>query len=119
MTAAVRHCPKHNLNYKGRCPKCRARHGSSRPVGRRGRSAIVLERLPRIEQPQHEDAPLVTTATFFRRALDSAGIPSYADLPDDEFLHLISRSSRLADRWLRLFGAADRASAAPVESNAS
>lgn len=96
MTAAVRHCPKHNLDFKGRCPKCRGRHSSSRPANRRGRSAIILERLPRIE-PGVAMAELVTTTTVMLRELERTG-QSMESLSAAEYTALFRRASATADQ---------------------
>lgn len=118
MTVPIRTCRRCGHAYRGRCKHCHPARASSRPATRR-QSALILSRLVRIEpgmpQPVDPEFPsnFVTTATFVSRHLERSGIPSYADLPDDEYLHLIRRSSRLADRWQRMFGAnppADRAS---------
>lgn len=102
MSAAVRHCPKHNLDFKGRCPKCRARRASSRPVSRRRQSAVVLDRLPKIE-PRYILRDLITTSHFVRRYVDRAGL-SAETMTAEEWALVFRRADRAAERFKRRFG---------------
>lgn len=108
MSTGVRTCRRCGNKFKGRCPKCHPRRSSSsRPLGKRGQSAVILERLVRFEStPIHLADCYVTTATFTRRWLDRSGVLAWSDLTDAEYVWLLDRSSRLADRWHRMFGSA-------------
>jgi len=105
MGAPIRHCPKHNLDFRGRCPKCHPRRTHSRPAARR-QSGLVLERLVKIE-PRPVVEHMITTSTFVRRWLERDGIRD-DELSADEYCRLFRRASAAADRWNRLFGRAGR-----------
>lgn len=101
MTAAIRHCPKHNLDFRGRCPKCRARRPSSRPAPRR-QHAMILDRLPKIE-PRYVVRDLITTSHFVRRYLDRAG-KAAEGMSAAEWAVVFRRADLAAERYKRMFG---------------
>lgn len=102
MTAAqLRHCPKHNLDFKGRCPKCRARRAPSRPVSRR-QHVVILDRLPKIE-PRYVVRNLITTSHFVRRYLDRAGVAAEG-MTAAEWAVVFRRSDLATERYKRMFG---------------
>ena len=105
MSALPRHCAKHNIDYRGRCPKCHPRRTHSRPAARR-QPALVLERLVKIE-PRPAVEQLITTSTFVRRWLERASVRD-DELSAPEYCRLFQRASAAADRWNRLFGRAVR-----------
>jgi len=103
MGAPIRRCHKHNLDYRGRCPKCHPRRTHSRPVSRR-QHAPLYERLAKIE-PRPVVEHVITTSTFVRRWLERAGVRD-DELSAAEYCRMFQRASATADRWNRLFGRA-------------
>jgi len=115
MPGPVRHCPKHNIDYRGRCPKCHPRRSHSRPAARR-QSALILERMVKIE-PRPVVAHVITTSTFVCRWLERNGMRD-DELSAAEFCRLFQRASAAADRFNRMFPA-DRAQSSIVQGASS
>lgn len=96
MATAFGTCPKHNIKFRGRCPRCHSRRPSSRQIGGRRQRAIITERLVRIDRPAPTGRPAVMTKDVADRWLRLAG-KTWAELTDQEYAWLISRSSLAAD----------------------
>jgi hypothetical protein len=107
MSASFGTCPKHQIKYRGRCPRCHPRRSSSsRPVSGRRQHALVTERLFYVETARAPERRYVTTFDAASRWLNRNG-KTWAELTDPEYGWLFERSTRLADRWNRVYGRAE------------